>query len=105
MQEVTVEELKVMLDEGIDFELIDIRENDERQINRIEQSRHIPMNILLANLDEFNKEKMYILQCRSGARSGRVVHEMEEAGFKRAYNLIGGINAWIDRIDPSQPIY
>ncbi len=43
--------------------------------------------------------------CRSGARSGQVVGAMRRAGFKQARNLVGGILAWSDDVDPTMAKY
>ena len=40
-----------------------------------------------------------------GGRSAKAVALLQERGFKNVFNLKGGILAWIDRIDPSQPKY
>jgi len=105
IKEITVEELKAMIDNGLDFELIDVRRDDELEINKIPESKHIVMDTFLADLSQFPKDKTYVIQCRSGGRSGKVVEEMDKAGFEKAFNLIGGITAWVEKIDPSQPTY
>ena len=48
--------------------------------------------------------KEIIVQCKSGARSARAVNQLKELGIE-AKNLKGGILAWSDRIDPTQPKY
>ena len=46
-----------------------------------------------------------VVHCRSGVRSAQAVMMMRERGFHHARNLKGGVLAWVDEIDPSQPKY
>ena len=105
MKEKTVAELKAMMDSGTDFQLIDVREPHEYEICNI-KGELIPMNEISDNLDKISKDKIVIMQCRSGSRSGRIVEFLEQAhGYTNLYNLKGGILAWADEIDPEMPKY
>lgn len=105
MKEKTVSELKAMMDSGADFQLIDVREPHEYEICNI-KGELIPMNEVPDNLDKISKDKIVIMQCRSGSRSGRIVEYLEQAhGYTNVYNLKGGILAWADEIDPEMPKY
>ena len=46
-----------------------------------------------------------VVHCRSGGRSAKAVELLRASGFENAWNLQGGILAWIDRIDPSLTRY
>jgi adenylyltransferase/sulfurtransferase len=60
----------------------------------------IPINQLPFRLDELNKEDEIIVYCRTGHRSHHAVEFLrEKAGFKKARNLLGGINLWAEKID------
>jgi adenylyltransferase/sulfurtransferase len=101
MKEITVQELKVKLDQGVDFQLIDVREDNERAFTNI-GGDHIAMGTVVQNLDKISKDKDVVIYCRSGSRSGQVVNFLEmNHGFKNLYNLKGGILAWADQIDDS----
>jgi adenylyltransferase/sulfurtransferase len=64
------------------------------------------MNEIPDNLDKISKDKIVIMQCRSGSRSGRIIQYLEEAhGYQNLYNLRGGILAWADEIDFEMPKY
>ena len=56
-------------------------------------------------IDEIDRADEIVLQCRSGARSARVLEYMREQGFERLHNLRGGINAWSEEVDSSVPKY
>jgi len=105
MKEITVKELKQLMDDGADFQLIDVREPYEAEIAEI-GAELIPMGTVPANVDKFSKEKQVIVHCRSGKRSGDVILWLEgNHGFDNLYNLAGGVLAWSKEIDPSMPTY
>jgi adenylyltransferase/sulfurtransferase len=101
----TVEELDRRRRAGEDLVLIDVREPHERAIVTIEGSKAIPLGDLPARLHELDSTKTYVLQCHHGVRSAQALMQMKQAGFRRLFNLTGGIDAWVDRIDPSLPKY
>ena len=101
MKEITVQELKTKMENGSEFQLIDIREENERAFTNI-GGDHLPMGTVVNNMDKINKDKDVIIYCRSGSRSGQVVSFLEmNHGFDNLYNLKGGILAWADEIDHS----
>jgi len=105
MKEKSVLELKQMLDAKEDFQLIDVREQDEFDICNL-NGELIPMNDVPDNIDKIARDKTVVVHCRSGARSGRIIDFLESAhGFDNLYNLKGGILAWADQIDTSMPKY
>ena len=105
MKEVTVQELKAKLDNGEDFQLIDVREPHEADIAQI-GGELIPMGDILGQTDKISRDKVVIIHCRSGARSGTIVNALEsQHGFTNLYNLRGGILAWSREIDPTIPQY
>lgn len=103
--EISVEELKRLMDEGRDPLVIDVRTPQEVQIARIDGTRHIPMNELPRRLEEIDTEGEVVVYCHHGTRSSQVVSFLRGNGFSRARNLTGGINAWSLVVDPSVPRY
>jgi adenylyltransferase/sulfurtransferase len=105
MKEVTVQELKELIDSKADFQLIDVREPHEFDICNID-GELIPQADVPHSIDRISKDKQVIVHCRSGARSGNMVQWLEKNhGFTNLYNLKGGILAWAKEIDPSMPTY
>lgn len=101
MNSITVCELKEMIDNKEDFQLIDVREEHEYEAANI-NGKLIPMGEIPSRLDEISKEKKVIVQCRSGARSANVIGFLEQNfGFTNLSNLEGGIMAWAREIDDS----
>jgi molybdopterin/thiamine biosynthesis adenylyltransferase/rhodanese-related sulfurtransferase len=103
--EITPTELVERLRRGDDIELIDVREPHELNIASIPNVRLIPLGTLGDVLPTLDPARETVVLCRTGARSGRAVQQLRAAGFKRVWNLAGGIHRWADEIDPSLPKY
>lgn len=105
MKEITVKELKEMIDSKEDFQLIDVREENEFNFANL-NGELMPLGSIMDHEDDIAKDKKVIVHCRSGARSANAVLQLEQAyGFDNLYNLKGGILAYADEIDPSIPKY
>lgn len=105
MKEVTVQELKSMIDSKADFQLIDVREPHEYDICNLE-GELIPMAEIPHNVDKIDRSKQVVIHCRSGKRSGNMIAWLEQNhGFENLYNLRGGILEWAKEIDPTMPSY
>ena len=97
MKEKNVKELTSMLDNNIDFILLDVRTDHEVLISK--KSYHIPMNDIPSKIDDLDKNKEIIVYCKSGKRSARVCEFLENNKFLNDYNLKGGILAWENEIN------
>ena len=104
MKEVSVHELKHLLDTLAPIQLIDVREPFESEIASI-GGELIPMGEVLNRLDEISTSKQVVVYCRSGKRSGTIVTALEQRGFDNVYNLTGGILEYADEIDSSLTKY
>ena len=102
---ISVHELKRKMEGNGGFTIVDVREEFEYEIARIEDSKLIPLGELPARLDELQQDEEIVLLCKSGARSAHAAELLRASGFTRAYNLEGGIDAWADKIDPAMPKY
>jgi adenylyltransferase/sulfurtransferase len=103
--EMTVRELKARLDAGEPPQIIDVREPQEHAICRIPGAQLIPLAQLPQRLAEIERTREVVVLCKMGARSGRAVAFLQGQGYSNARNLTGGILAWIDQVDPTQPRY
>jgi adenylyltransferase/sulfurtransferase len=103
--EITSVELKQRLDRGDKLTLVDVREPNEYQINRIPGTTLIPLGEIPRRYAELNKDDEIVVHCKMGGRSAKAADFLRSAGFKRVLNLKGGILDWIDKVDPSQPKY
>ncbi|MEU0093436.1 adenylyltransferase/sulfurtransferase MoeZ [Kribbella sp. NPDC006257] len=90
-----------------DFVLVDVREPNEYEINKIPGSVLIPKDQFLTGvaLEKLPQDKQLVFHCKSGVRSAEVLAIAKGAGFSDAVHVGGGVVAWVDQIDPSQPSY
>ena len=103
-REISAVELKARLDRSDRLVVLDVREPQEYQINRIDGSVLIPLGELGQRYGELDPSVEIVAQCKSGARSAKAADFLREKGY-RVKNLKGGILDWIDKVDPSQPKY
>jgi sulfur-carrier protein adenylyltransferase/sulfurtransferase len=103
--EITPVDLKKKLDAGETPFILDVREPNEYQINRIPGSTLIPLGELPQRYQELPKDREIVTQCKMGGRSAKAQDFLKSVGFTNVKNLKGGILEWIDKVDPSQPKY
>jgi adenylyltransferase/sulfurtransferase len=85
--------------------LLDVREPHELAISSLPAAINIPLGMLAARLSELDSATDLVVFCKSGTRSARALELLASAGFKKARNLRGGINAWAREVDTTLPIY
>lgn len=104
-EEIDVHRLHQMRDGGEEHQLVDVREGWELEIAALDGAEHIPMSEVPNRLDELKRDLPLVVMCRSGGRSGQVVHWLRGQGYENATNLVGGILDWSAQIDPSKERY
>jgi sulfur-carrier protein adenylyltransferase/sulfurtransferase len=108
---ISVGQLETMLKEREngerDFLLVDVREPNEFEINRIPGAVLIPKGEFLsgAAIEKLPQDKQVVLHCKAGTRSAEVLAVLKGAGFADAIHVGGGVAAWVNQVDPSQPSY
>ncbi len=103
--EIDVTEVKAKLDRGDQFVLIDVREPHEYKICNIPGAKLIPLGEFPKHVGEFDPNADIVIHCRSGMRSAKACAILRQAGFQHVRNMVGGILAWSDKVDPSVPKY
>jgi len=110
IQEMTVKELKALLDSGAkDFVLLDVRNPNEYEIAKIPGSVLVPLPEIengngVAKVRELLNGHRLIAHCKMGGRSAKALAILKEAGMTGT-NVKGGINAWSQEVDTSVPQY
>lgn len=104
---ITAQQMKALRDHGEPFTLIDVRERTEWDMVRIDGAVHIPKDEMARQevLARFRKDQPIVLHCKLGARSRKVLQDMQRHGFSNVRNLEGGIIAWISDVEPDLPRY
>ncbi len=106
MKEISVKELKAKMDADENIELIDVRQPNEYEFARIEGAKLIPLAEIIDRKDEIDQSKEVYIHCKSGGRSARAIQALAASGVTAdMYNVVGGITAWSNEIDPTVPKY
>jgi monothiol glutaredoxin len=101
--ELSVEDAKAMLDRG-ELQLFDVRPESEGDIARIAAGKTLDERTA-EQLRELDKSTPIAFYCHHGLRSRGVAQSVVQEGFRKVYNLKGGIDAWSLNIDASIPRY
>jgi rhodanese-related sulfurtransferase len=99
------EAIKKILNNKEKVRLIDVREEWENRIAKIDNSELIPLSNFIEASKKLNKDDTLIIYCHRGFRSAQVCFYLEKLGFSYLINLEGGIDAWSKQIDNSIPLY
>ena len=108
---ISVTDLEQMLKERAegnrDFALVDVREHNEFEINRIPDAVLIPKGEILNGhaFEQLPQDRPVVLYCKTGVRSAEALAVLKGAGYADAVHVGGGVAAWVNQIDPSQPSY
>ena len=105
--QMTPAQLKTRLDAGDNLYILDVREPHEWDISNLSHlgAQLIPKGQVVNRLNELDTAQEIVVQCRTGARSADIVRELQKHGFRKLWNLDGGINRWAKEIEPELPTY
>ena len=102
---ITPAELDERRSRGDDLDLLDVRETHEWEIGRIEGARLAPLSSFAEALSSIDSARDVVVYCKSGVRSAKAVRQLQAAGYRRVWNLAGGILRWSEEVDPTVPRY
>ena len=103
-EEISATELAGWLQEATAPLLIDCRESDEWDYNRIPAATHLPLGLLLQRSD-FLSPRQVVVYCHHGIRSLHATRHLRRCGAEQSFSLAGGIHAWSKLVDPTVPLY
>lgn len=104
VQQVSVQDLKAVLDNDPRVHLYDVRTAEERQLAMIPRSK-LMNPALREETMKLAKDTPLYFHCHHGGRSNALAEQYLAAGFTKVHNVQGGIDAWAREIDPSVPRY
>ncbi|MGH7720449.1 MAG: molybdopterin-synthase adenylyltransferase MoeB [Gemmatimonadaceae bacterium] len=105
LPELTPRELAARVASGEAIDLIDVREPHEWEIGTIAGARLAPLSTVPELLASLDSARDIVVYCKGGTRSAKAVRQLRDAGFRRVWNLNGGILRWAEDVDPSVPKY
>ena len=100
-KEITVHELSKLRELDKDIQILDIREDSERDLTSIEGTIHIKLTEIAERYNEIDKNKNIFVMCHTGTRSQAVVKWLKTQNYNNTVNVLGGIDAWAALIDRS----
>ncbi|MGP1373354.1 MAG: rhodanese-like domain-containing protein [Almyronema sp.] len=109
MGQIEVETLAQRLAAAEDLQLIDVREADELAIARLDGFDHLALSDFSQWAEQiqtrYDPEAETIVMCHHGFRSAQMCQWLISQGFTQVKNLVGGIDAYSCRVDPTVPRY
>ena len=96
IKSMNTQEAKQYMEKNPGYVLLDVRTPEEVSEGKIQDALHINFydEDFRSQLEKLDKDKTYIVYCRSGNRSGQAAEIMNEMKFKEVINLDGGIEEW-----------
>jgi rhodanese-related sulfurtransferase len=104
MTDISPQELKARLDRHDALVLLDVREDWETALCRLENATHIPIEEIEFRTAELDQSEEIVVYCHHGVRSAAVANFLRQQGFK-AVNLQGGLDQWARAVDPRMKRY
>ena len=105
MDEISPQDLKARLTGGDRPFLLDVRQDWETRLCRLENAVHIPIEEIELRADELNADDEIVVYCHQGVRSAAVADYLRQRGFKNVKNLLGGLDSWARTVDPTMRRY
>lgn len=102
---ITPHALKDRLAKGDKPFLLDVREQWEYNVAKLEGSHLIPLGTLPQSIGKLDRNAEIVAYCHHGMRSADAAGFLIQQGFPNVKNLVGGIDAWSVQVDPSVPRY
>ena len=99
------ENLQDKLGEDPDFILMDVREPEEFEICHIDGSILVPYSEFSDHISDFNTNDEYVIVCKKGEKSQKVLEIMQDQGFDNLKMLDGGIMKWADSVEKTMEKY
>jgi adenylyltransferase/sulfurtransferase len=105
VDEIAPHDLKARIDRNDRPVLVDVREDWETKLCRLENAVHIPIEELELRAEELNPADDIVVYCHHGVRSAAGADYLRRLGFTRVRNLSGGLDAWARSVEPTMRRY
>ena len=100
--EITPDEVMSWMEDGKEFQLVDVREDHEYDEAHIPGAILLPLGQLEAKYKQLDPEDVIVLVCRSGRRSGEAAEFLVEKGYTQVYNMVGGMLDWFGPLNQAR---
>jgi sulfur-carrier protein adenylyltransferase/sulfurtransferase len=93
-------ELMYRMKKGRFFLLLDVRGHEDYLKRHIQGAHNIPLEELKNKLRQLSRLTEIAVYCQRGDDCYEALKILDKAGYKRIHHLRGGINAWIEQVEP-----
>jgi molybdopterin/thiamine biosynthesis adenylyltransferase/rhodanese-related sulfurtransferase len=101
IREVSVDEVKRLIDQRASIKVVDVRESDEYAAGRIPGAIWVPRGFLEIRIEEkVNRDEPLVLYCAGGTRSALAAKTLQDMGYENVSSLAGGFTRWSDAAYP-----
>ena len=97
--EITVHQLNDLREKDSNIQILDVRDDTERNHALIKGSIHIKLTEIANKHTKLDKNRNIFVMCHTGTRSQTVVKWLKNQGYSYSVNVLGGIDAWAALID------
>ena len=97
--EITVHKLNELWEENKKIQILDVREDTERDHAHIKGTIHMKLSEIADRFNELDSGKNIFVMCHTGTRGQAVCKWLKSKGYKNCVNVLGGIDAWAALID------
>jgi len=99
VQELTVDQVKAMLDRGERFHLVDVREESEWSRDHLPGAVHLGKGVIERDIEQqiADQGAAIVLYCGGGYRSALAAENLQRMGYKNVFSMDGGIRGWRDK--------
>ena len=104
IREVTVDDVKGMLDRGERFELVDTREESEFGRGHLPGARHLSKGVIERDIESAipKTDAKIVLYCGGGFRSALAADNLQKMGYTNVVSMDGGWREWSEKKYPTQ---
>ncbi len=98
IRELTVGDVKLRLDGGEPFHLVDVREESEWLRGHLPGARHLCKGIIERDIEELfpDREAPLVLYCGGGYRSALAADNLQKMGYRNVCSMDGGWRGWTE---------
>lgn len=97
MKELSQEEWREQITNDENAVILDVRTEEEVEEGYIPEAKNLDIykgQEFVEEIEKLDKSKHYYIYCRSGNRSGQACSLMDQMGFSKTFNLLGGYSKW-----------
>ena len=100
--QISVTDLKALLDTGAVVQVVDVRKADEWQTGHIAGAVHYPANRLAERAADLPDDRPLAVICGGGYRSSLAGSLLRRQGYTQVHNVTGGMEAWVGQGYPTE---